>query len=130
MHISLRMQFNNFGRLFNDKGSPDSNLLEELCNALRLHFSCKNPQNFQFDIAIKHSLGFTELQIAQKLINRVLQVSNLLVLLYDPLSIIPQIVHLEEVLSNGLHEGNKEGARSEVRAKVEELKAAKKKRVG
>ena len=92
-----------FNELYADPKHPDSHLLEEVCDCFDLQPRGSNGEHSaavggKFDVSNKQRLGFSEVQLVQKMIDGVLKV-----------------IELEEMLASGK-------TAADVRAKVEELK--------
>ena len=95
-----------FNELYADPSHPDSHLLEEVCDCFDLQPRGSNGEHSaavggKFDVSNKQRLGFSEVQLVQKMIDGVLKV-----------------IELEEMLAAGK-------TAADVRAKVEELKQKK-----
>ena len=106
LRASVMVKLKCFNKILEDKDSPqeDKELLEQVCDAFDLqprgsageHSPAKNAK---FDVSNKQRLGFSEVELVQKMIDGV-----------------SKVIELEEMLAGG-------ASPADVRAKVNEMKA-------
>jgi len=102
LRASVMVKLEKFNELYADPKHPDSHLLEEVCDVFDLQPRGSNGEHSaavgaKFDVSNKQRLGFSEVQLVQKMIDGVLKV-----------------IELEEMLAAGK-------TPADVRVKVEEL---------
>ena len=103
LRASVMVKLVKFNELYADPNHPDSHLLEEVCDHFDLQPRGSNGEHSaavgaKFDVSNKQRLGFSEVQLVQKMIDGVLKV-----------------IELEEMLAGGK-------TAEDVRVKVKELK--------